>query len=52
MSGLIEGLLNVPPAVAYVLIGLLVFGEAAVFIGFVLPGETAVVLDDEQRERR
>jgi len=44
MSGLIEGLLNVPPAVAYVLIGLLVFGEAAVFIGFVLPGETAVVL--------
>ena len=44
MSGLIEGLLHVPPAVAYVLIGLLVFGEAAVFIGFVLPGETAVVL--------
>jgi membrane protein DedA with SNARE-associated domain len=29
---------------AYLLIGLLVFGEAAVFIGFVLPGETAVVI--------
>jgi membrane-associated protein len=44
MGGLIEGLLHVPPVVAYVLIGLLVFGEAAVFIGFVLPGETSVVL--------
>ena len=33
-----------PPLAAYTLIGLLVFGEAAVFIGFVLPGETAVVL--------
>lgn len=37
-------LLTVPPVVAYLLIGLLVFGEAAIFIGFVLPGETAVVL--------
>jgi membrane protein DedA with SNARE-associated domain len=40
----LDGLLTMPPAVAYVLIGLLVFGEAAIFIGFVLPGETAVVL--------
>jgi membrane protein DedA with SNARE-associated domain len=40
----LEGLLTVPPAVAYLLIALLVFGEAAIFIGFVLPGETAVVL--------
>ena len=44
MSHLLDGLLTVPPLVAYLLIGLLVFGEAAVFIGFVLPGETAVVL--------
>jgi membrane protein DedA with SNARE-associated domain len=44
VSHLLDGLLTVPPAVAYLLIGLLVFGEAAVFIGFVLPGETAVVL--------
>lgn len=44
MSQVLEGLLTMPPAVAYVLIGLLVFGEAAIFIGFVLPGETAVVL--------
>jgi membrane protein DedA with SNARE-associated domain len=44
MSGLLHGMLSAPPAVAYLLVGLLVFGEAAVFIGFVLPGETAVVL--------
>ena len=44
MSHLLDGLLTVPPLIAYLLIGLLVFGEAAVFIGFVLPGETAVVL--------
>ena len=34
----------VPPAVAYLVIGLLTFAEAAAFIGFVLPGETAVIL--------
>jgi membrane-associated protein len=44
MSGLLHGLLSAPPAIAYLLVGLLVFGEAAVFVGFVLPGETAVVL--------
>jgi membrane-associated protein len=44
MSGLLDGLLSAPPAVVYVLVGLLVFGEAAVFVGFVLPGETAVVI--------
>jgi membrane-associated protein len=40
----LDGLLSAPPALVYVLVGLLVFGEAAVFVGFVLPGETAVVL--------
>jgi len=44
VSQLLDGLLTVPPMIAYLLIGLLVFGEAAVFVGFVLPGETAVVL--------
>ena len=44
MSQLVDGLLTVPPLVAYLLITLLVFGEAAIFIGFVLPGETAVDL--------
>ncbi len=44
MSGVVEGLLSVPAPLAYTLVALLVFGEAAVFVGFVLPGETAVVL--------
>jgi membrane-associated protein len=35
---------SLPPLAAYALIAALVFGEAAVFIGFVLPGETAVLL--------
>jgi len=41
---MIDAITSMPPLAAYTLIGLLVFGEAAVFIGFVLPGETAVVL--------
>ena len=44
MSGVLHGLLDAPPLLVYVLVALLVFGEAAVFAGFVLPGETAVVL--------
>jgi membrane-associated protein len=44
VSAVMDGLLAVPPLLAYLLIGLLVFGEAAIFVGFVLPGETAVVL--------
>jgi membrane protein DedA with SNARE-associated domain len=33
----------VPPVVAYAIIALLVFGEAAFFVGFVVPGEAAVL---------
>jgi membrane protein DedA with SNARE-associated domain len=44
VSGLVHSLLGVPAAVAYLLIGALVFAEAAIFVGFVLPGETAVIL--------
>ena len=44
MSGLVGQLLDVPPLLAYVVIAVLVFGEAAVFIGFVLPGETVCIL--------
>lgn len=44
MSGLLNSLLTVPAPVAYAVIGLLVFAEAALFVGFVLPGETAVLL--------
>ena len=39
-----EGVLGVPPTLAYALVALLVFAEDALFIGFVIPGETAAVL--------
>ena len=39
----VDTLLGVPPTLALVIIAALVFGEAALFFGFVLPGETAVV---------
>lgn len=44
MHGVLDAIRSVPAAAAYAIIALLVFGEAAVFIGFVLPGETAVLL--------
>lgn len=44
MSGIIHWLQGVQGAVAYSVIAALVFGEAAIFIGFVLPGETAVLI--------
>jgi membrane protein DedA with SNARE-associated domain len=39
----VDTLLDVPPWLALLIIAALVFGEAALFFGFVLPGETAVV---------
>jgi membrane protein DedA with SNARE-associated domain len=44
MSGIVHWLQALHGPVAYTVIAALVFGEAAVFIGFVLPGETAVVI--------
>ena len=44
MSALVAHLLAVPGPWALLVIGLLVFAEAALFVGFVLPGETAVLL--------
>ncbi len=44
MSALASGLVNLHGWVAYLVIAALVFGETAVFVGFVLPGEIAVVL--------
>lgn len=40
---IIDTLLGVPPWIALLIIAGLVFGEAGLFFGFVLPGETAVV---------
>ena len=44
MSQFVDGILNVPPVLAYVVVACLVFAEDALFIGFILPGETAAVL--------
>jgi membrane protein DedA with SNARE-associated domain len=40
----VDSILNVPPLLAYVIVACLVFAEDALFVGFVLPGETAAVL--------
>jgi membrane-associated protein len=44
MSRLLEPILSAPAWVVYGLVGLIVFAEDALFVGFVLPGETAAVL--------
>lgn len=44
MNGILDAILHVNPVLAYVLVGGLVFAEDAIFVGFVLPGETAAVL--------
>jgi membrane protein DedA with SNARE-associated domain len=44
VSGFVDSVLNVDPLLALVIVGLLVFAEDALFVGFVVPGETAAVL--------
>ena len=44
MSSFLNSLLSLHGAVVYVIVGLLVFAEDALFVGFVLPGETAAIL--------
>jgi membrane-associated protein len=44
LHSVLDAIRSVPPLLAYGIISLLVFGEAAFFVGFVLPGETAVLL--------
>jgi membrane-associated protein len=44
VHAVIDAIQSLPPALAYLIIAGLVFGEAAIFLGFVLPGETAVLL--------
>ena len=41
---LLQPLLSLHGWPAYTLVGLLVFAEAAVMLGFVFPGETAAIL--------
>ena len=44
MSSFLNSLLNLHGASVYLIVGLLVFAEDALFVGFVLPGETAAIL--------
>ena len=44
MSGILQHILNASAWVVLGLVGLVVFAEDALFVGFVLPGETAAVL--------
>ncbi|MCW2491615.1 MAG: rane-associated protein [Pseudonocardiales bacterium] len=44
ISSIVNPILNLNGLPAYGLVGVLVFAEAALFFGFVLPGETAVIL--------
>ncbi len=44
LSSIVNQILTVPPVLVYVLVGALVFAEDAIFVGFVIPGETAALL--------
>jgi membrane-associated protein len=51
VSSTVDQILTLHGAPAYALVGALVFAEAALFVGFVLPGETAVLLGGVLAER-
>ena len=44
MTGLVDRLFTLNPMLVYVVVTALVFAEDALFLGFVIPGETAAVL--------
>ncbi|WP_270888793.1 DedA family protein [Pedococcus sp. 5OH_020] len=44
MSGIVDHILSAPAWLVLTIVGLVVFAEDALFIGFVLPGETAAIL--------
>ena len=44
MTAVVDRLLGLHGLVVYLIVGLLVFAEDALFVGFVLPGETAAIL--------
>ncbi|HVB71310.1 MAG TPA: DedA family protein [Acidimicrobiales bacterium] len=44
LSFILHEIHRLPGSVVYGMVALLVFGEAALFIGFILPGETAVLV--------
>lgn len=44
VTDILNTILNLNPTMVYVVVFALVFAEAAIFVGFVFPGETAVIL--------
>jgi membrane protein DedA with SNARE-associated domain len=44
VTGFLDGVLNAPTWAVLALVGLVVFAEDALFVGFVIPGETAAIL--------
>jgi membrane protein DedA with SNARE-associated domain len=44
MSTIVDSILTAPPVLVYALVFALVFAEDALFVGFVIPGETAAIL--------
>lgn len=44
MGAVVDVILGMPPLLAYALVFVFVFAEDALFVGFVIPGETAAVL--------
>jgi membrane protein DedA with SNARE-associated domain len=44
VTSFLDPLLNAPPWAVLAVVGLIVFAEDALFVGFVLPGETAAIL--------
>jgi membrane protein DedA with SNARE-associated domain len=44
VTGFLDQILHLSPVWIYLVVGALVFAEDAIFVGFVIPGETAAVL--------
>jgi membrane-associated protein len=44
VSAILDRLVNLSGVTVYLIVGLLVFAEDALFVGFLLPGETAAIL--------
>lgn len=44
VSGLVNTVLGAPPWLVYVTVALIVFAEDALFVGFVIPGETLAII--------
>jgi membrane protein DedA with SNARE-associated domain len=44
VDGLVHTVLGSPPWLVYLIVGLVVLAEDALFVGFVLPGETLAII--------